>query len=59
MAAFLPEGIPANARRVLSKGDGLSVPDHQMWLSLPAFLAVRHGIADRLKIISGNDNGLR
>ena len=33
-------------------------PDDQMWLSLPAFLALRQGIAGGLKIISRNDDGL-
>ena len=58
MAAFLTKGITRKCEAGLVQGRRGFGPDHQMRLSLPAFLAVRQGIAGGLKITSGNDNGL-
>ena len=56
--ALLPKGITRKCEAGLVRGRRAFGPDHQMWLSLAAFLAVRQGIAGGLKIIGGNDNGV-
>ena len=58
MAAFLTKGITRECEVGFVQGRRAFGPNYQMRLPLPAFFAVRQGIAGGLKIIGGNDNGL-